>query len=113
VSVPTVLVVPLSLDELGVLVRNAVDAALAARAPAPSTVPLVDRREIAHALAVSAATVTRMTAEGMPHVFVGASPRYALDEVRAWLGERGRHGTKAKPSSGPIAGVRLLSRGAK
>ena len=72
--------------------------------------PLVDRHEVARLLGVSAATITRMTAEGMPHVFAGASPRYAPEEVRAWLATRGRKGTKTKGSKATVAGVRLLSR---
>jgi hypothetical protein len=114
VSPPTVLVVPVSLDELVALVYNAVDAALSARAPAPSTTPLVDKRELARVLNISAATVTRMTAEGMPHIFAGASPRYEIDEVRGWLDARGRRGTLAKPSKREsLPGVRLLSRSAR
>ena len=86
--------------------------ALAAQAtPAPMAAPLLDKRELARALDVSPATIARLTGEGMPHVFVGASPRYALDDVRAWLAARGRQGTSAKPSRREtIAGVRLLSR---
>ncbi len=108
---PTVVVLTLSPEELRALVRAELDAALAAHTPTPSTTPLMDRSELARALAVSPATVTRMTAEGMPHVFAGASPRYALDEVRGWLAERGRRGTQAAPPKREtIAGVRLLSR---
>ena len=95
--------------------RDGAAAALAAHAvPAPSATPLLDKRGLACALLVSAATVTRMTAEGMPHIFAGASPRYSLNEVRAWLAERGRKGTQATPSkSEVIPGVRLLSRGGR
>lgn len=107
-----VLVVTCSLDELRALVRGEVEAALAA-VPPPSTERLADKREAARVLNVSMATVTRMTGEGMPHVFVGASPRYALDEVRAWLDARGRRGTRANESNAEretVPGVRLLSR---
>ncbi len=95
--------------------REGTAKALAAQAtPAPVAAPLLDKRELARAFDVSAATITRLTGEGMPHVFVGASPRYVLDEVRAWLAERGRQGTTAKPSRREtIAGVRLLSRRAR
>jgi hypothetical protein len=113
VSAPAVLVVALTPDELRALIRDELRAVHAEREPAPSAAPLLDRRELGRTLAVSTATVTRLTSEGMPHVFVGDSPRYSIDEVRAWLEARGRQGTKAKPSSGPIPGVRLLSRGAK
>lgn len=94
--------------------REGTAQALAAHAPpAPLTTPLVDRRELARVLGVSAATVTRLTAEGLSCTYVGDSPRYSLHEVRAWLAARGRQGTKAAPSRREtIAGVRLLSRGA-
>ena len=98
-----------------VVVRRLVDELrplITANAPAAAA-PLLDKRGLANALTVSDATVNRMTAEGMPHIFVGASPRYALDEVRAWLDTRGRQGTKTKTSKASIAGVRLLSRGGK
>ncbi len=109
-----VIVVTLSPDELRAVVREELRAALAEHVPAPAAAALVDRHELARMLDVSAATVTRMTAEGMPHVFAGASPRYSLDEVRAWLDARGRRGTKAAPPKREtIAGVRLLSRGAR
>lgn len=110
--VPGVVVVTLSPDELHALVRAAVREALAEQSPAAPAAPLVGRHELARLLGVSAATVTRMTGDGMPHVFAGASPRYAPDDVRAWLAERGRKATKAAParSGVPIPGVRLLSR---
>jgi hypothetical protein len=113
-TAPAVVVLTCSLDELRALVRAEVDAALAERAAAPSTAPLRDKGELARALDVSPATITRLTGEGMPHVFVGASPRYALDEVCAWLAARGRQGTIAKqPRRDTIAGVTLLSRRAR
>ena len=113
-TAPAVVVLTCSLDELRALVRAEIDAALAERAAAPSAAPLRDKGELARALAVSPATITRLTGEGMPHVFVGASPRYSLDEVRAWLAERGRQGTTAKRSRREaIGGVRLLSRRAR
>ena len=110
---PAVLVLSLSADELRSLVREVVREVLAEQAPRPLAPPLVSRHELARLLGVSAATVTRMTAEGMPHVFAGASPRYAVDEVRAWLTERGRKGTSAplRKTAPPLGGVRLLSRG--
>lgn len=110
-TAPTVLLVALSADELRALFRTELDAALATRASAPSTTALVDKRELARALAVSPATITRLVHEGAPHTFVGSSPRFDVGTFRAWLDARGRQGTKAKPSKAPIVGVRLLSRG--
>jgi excisionase family DNA binding protein len=110
---PSVLVLNLSAEQLRALIREVVREVLNEK-PAPSSaLPLVSRHELARLLGVSAATVTRMTAEGMPHVFAGASPRYAAEEVHAWLAQRGRRGTKAAPPSpsAPLTGVRLLSRG--
>jgi hypothetical protein len=109
---PAVLVLALSTDELRSLVRDVVREALSEQEPCAPASPLVSRHELARLLGVSAATVTRMTAEGMPHVFAGASPRYSADDVRSWLAERGRKGTSAslRKTAAPVAGVRLLSR---
>jgi phage terminase Nu1 subunit (DNA packaging protein) len=72
---------------------------------------LVDRRELARQLGVSHATVTRLTREGAPVIYVGQSPRYDVAAFRAWLGERGRREAKAAPARRDnIPGVRLLSR---
>jgi hypothetical protein len=111
VTTPTVLVVPLSIDELRALFRAELDAALAALAP-PTPSPLLDKRGLAHGLGVSVATVTRM---GLPPtLFAGASPRYDLEQVKAYLAARGRNATHAKPSTREvISGVRRLSRGGR
>lgn len=107
---PAGLILALSREDLLALVRDAVRQAIA-QLPSPTTTALVDRHELARLFDVSPATIARMTSDGMPHLFVGTSPRYAPEEVRAWLSERGRKGTKATPSKREtIAGVRLLSR---
>jgi hypothetical protein len=111
VTVPAVLVLTLTLDELRALMRETLDAALAAHAPSMTPLELVDRRELARLLVVAPVTITRLTAEGLPCTYVGESPRYDVVAVRAWLDARGRHGTKAKASKASIGGVRLLSRG--
>jgi excisionase family DNA binding protein len=112
---PSVVVLNLSVEQLRVLVREVVREAMGEKPPSPSATPLVSRHELARLLGVSAATVTRMTSEGMPHVFAGASPRYSVDDVRAWLAQRGRKGTKVRPHGPPtsLTGVRLLSRGSR
>jgi hypothetical protein len=74
--------------------------ALTQQAPAASAAPLVDRHELARLLGVSAATIARMTAEGMPHVFGGAAPRYAADEVRTWLAGRSHDPLYFEPPGG-------------
>lgn len=110
-SPASVVVVTCSLDELRALIREEVSRA--DPAPALPTPPLVDRRELARTLGVSAASVSRLTFDGMPCVYVGASPRYCPADVRTWLDARGQLGTKATPTHAPerLGGVRLLTRG--
>jgi hypothetical protein len=69
--------------------------------------------DLARLESCSRATIRRLVAEGAPVTHIGQSPRFDVQAFRAWLDARGRKGTTAKPSSGPIAGVRLLSRRAK
>ncbi len=92
-SPPAVVVIALALDELRALVRDEVRSVLAEHAPSSATPALVDRHELARLLDVSLATVTRLTNEGGPVTYVGESPRYDVVAFRAWLDERGRHGT--------------------
>lgn len=110
-SAPTVLVLSCSLDDLRALVRGEVAAELTARALAPTTPPSrVTFEELARLESCSRATIRRLVAEGAPVTYVGQSPRFDVEAFRSWLDGRGRQGTKAKPSSASIAGVRLLSR---
>ncbi len=108
-----VLVLSVSEEDLRDLIRSAVRDVLGEQARAATSSPLLARHELARLLSVSTATVARMTAEGMPHSYVGSSPRYLLDQVQTWFQERGRKGTKAAPSKrgSAVPGVRLLSRG--
>lgn len=67
-------------------VRDAVVEAIGTehgRAPA-----LLDRRGLAHALAVGVDTIDRLRREGCPELTVGDAPRFELEAVLAWL--RGR-----------------------
>jgi hypothetical protein len=105
------------LDALVALVaRRVVDELrplVAAVAVAPSTpAARVTLDELARLESCSRATIRRLVAEGAPVTYVGQSPRFDVQAFHAWLDARGRQGTKAKakPSSAPIAGVRLLSR---
>jgi len=109
---PAVLVVTVTVEELRAHMREAVREVLAEQDKPAAASPLVNRHELARLLGVSAATITRMTAEGLPHVFAGASPRYAVDEARAWLLQRGRKGTKAavRAPTAPLLGEHHLSR---
>jgi hypothetical protein len=110
VTAPAVLVLTLTPDELDARIEAAVRRVVAV-AHTPSTpASLLDKRGLADALDVSPATITRLVQEGAPLTFVGSSPRFDAADFRRWLDARGRKGTTAKPSSGPIAGVRLLSR---
>jgi hypothetical protein len=45
-------------------------------------------RQLQDAFSISEGTVKRLRREGMPHYFIGDSPRFMLDEVLMWL--RGR-----------------------
>jgi hypothetical protein len=66
--------------------------------------------ELASLEKCSRATIRRLVSEGAPGVtYLGQSPRFDVEVFRSWLTERGRKGTRAKPSSAPLAGVRLLS----
>lgn len=49
---------------------------------------MLDRRGLAHALAVGVDTVDRLRRDGCPELTVGDSPRFELEQVIAWL--RGR-----------------------
>jgi hypothetical protein len=112
-TAPTVLVLALSPDELRALLRAEVDAALATHSFAATKVPAarVTLDELSRLEACSYATVRRLVAEGAPVTYLGQSPRFDVEAFRAWLEERGRKGTQAKPSKGEaIPGVRLLSR---
>jgi hypothetical protein len=94
--------------------EGAAEALAAHVAAAPSTLSTrLTIDDLAHAERCSRATIRRLMRDGGPHSYLGASPRFELAEWRAWCAERGRRGTKATPSSGPIPGVRLLSRGAR
>jgi hypothetical protein len=100
------------------LVEELLDALLPAPAePAPPSPalsspppPLVDKRELARALAVSVATIDRLDREGQPHVRIGDAKRYDVAAVLAWHRERSARADA--PEAGPIAlsGVKLLSR---
>lgn len=86
--------IPCSLDELGALIEARLEAVLAAQAPAPV---LLDRAGVARALDVSTASVSRLVADGMPHVLVGDHARFKLADVIAWLESRSRERRSDKP----------------
>jgi hypothetical protein len=86
--------------------------------PSPSPPQLIDKRELARALAVSVATIDRLDREGQPHVRIGDAKRYDLAAVLLWHRERSAEappsalGPPGSPRShAPVAlsGVRLLS----
>ncbi len=72
-------------------------------AVAPTHDPLVDRREIARLLAVSQATIDRLTRAGMPYIPVGDVRRYDLDTCRGWLVEHRQRPAEQASTSGPRA----------
>ena len=107
----TTAIVVVSLDELRATITTVVCAVLDARTPAPTQSTRVALDELARLEGCSRATIRRLVAEGGPVHYLGASPRFDLDEWRAWCDARGRHGTTAAPSkTTSIVGVRLLSR---
>jgi hypothetical protein len=103
--------------------REGVAEALQTQAPvAPKTViPLINKKDLAHALGVSIASVDRLSRDGrIPWVPVGDVRRFDLEAVRQALRAQAPGPVKADgpptPSSAsacddaPIPGVRLLSR---
>lgn len=48
---------------------------------------LITPADLAMALSVSSATVTRLVQRGCPHVLLGSARRFRLAEVVAWLKE--------------------------
>jgi len=86
-------------------------------APKPVT-PLVDKKTLAHALAVSTAKVDRLVKKGeIAYVMVGEVRRFDLEAVRIALAKRQEreNGAGSAPDlarvSAEPSGVRLLSRG--
>ncbi len=89
--------------------------------PSPRPMPLVDKRELALSLGVSAATIDRLCRQGrIPFILVGEVRRFDFDAVRAALE------TKPEPADAPAnpasqsaprdrlgANVRMLSRGTR
>lgn len=63
--------------------------------PAPARKPLVDQAELATYLNVDVRTIYAMRQKGCPHVFVGDSPRFDIDQVMAWL-EKNPRATRRK-----------------
>ena len=56
---------------------------------APDRPPLKNQAELAQHLGCDVRTVFALRKKGCPHVFVGDSPRFDLDEVMVWLKEQG------------------------
>jgi hypothetical protein len=84
---PARLVVTLTLGELTELVREAALQAVADLAePAPA---LLDRAALARELRVSTGMVDRLRHEGLPVIWLGASPRFELAACVEWLRARG------------------------
>jgi hypothetical protein len=113
-TAPTVVVLTVSREELGELVREAVREALAECRPSPT--PPTARltiAQLAEAERCSRATINRLVREGAPVHYSGDSPRFDLAEWRAWNDERARREACAPrlPAHRElIPGVRLLTR---
>jgi hypothetical protein len=80
------MLVTMTTEELRAMLRDVVNAELAAMRKAPA---LLDRRAMAEALGVSPAQVDWLrTVKGMPSVAVGKkAPRYNLAKCLQWLEE--------------------------
>ena len=78
-------------DELAEIVAQAVrDGAQATSHPNPKA--LTTRQLQAH-YSISEGTVKNLRRAGLPHYFIGDSPRFDQDSVHAWLLEHGQVGT--------------------
>jgi hypothetical protein len=86
--VPAPLLVTLTSDDLRALVAEAVAEALADRPPEAATPALLTQRQLAKTLNVSERSVYSFRSEGMPHLMIGESPRFALVECLAWFRTR-------------------------
>ncbi len=51
---------------------------------------LLTKKELAEVLKISEVSVNRFLAKGMPHIKVGASVRFQLNEVLNWFKERSK-----------------------
>jgi excisionase family DNA binding protein len=101
--------------------REGAEQALAAEhaGEPPALTPLLDKRELAHALRISTAKVDRLCRDGrIPFVAVGDVRRFDLSAVLAALPQQRR--TPDGPTVAPLVmrkqvltGVRLLSRGSR
>jgi excisionase family DNA binding protein len=81
-------VVLLTPDELEKLIKSAVESALAEQSPVQHPA-LLTKSRLATELGCSVKNIERLIRDkGLPVVRVGESPRFDLDEVRAWLGSK-------------------------
>jgi hypothetical protein len=70
------------------IVRAEIESALEDLDDRPAPVgppPLIDRKALATALAVSLPTIDRLREKGLPTIMVCDAPRFDLAQVRAWL----------------------------
>ena len=93
----------MSLDEaLSNFIRNEVREAVAsalALTPAPKCEPIVaTTNQLCELLSICPATVHRFRKAGMPHFFLGDSPRFNTAEVRAWIVANPSTGGRGKKS---------------
>lgn len=79
-------VVVVSITELREAIRDAVAEATEGKPRAGSR--LLDRAALAEALSCSVAQVDKLRQQGMPCLYVGASPRFVFDDCVRWLSEQ-------------------------
>lgn len=85
---PNPMLVQLTAADLREIVRSELADLLAAREAESTNPALLDSTGLAQALDVSTTHVRKITNEGCPTVMVGASRRYELPKVLAWLDSR-------------------------
>lgn len=72
-------------EQMALIVREAVAEALEALGPAVGNRKLLNRVELARALTCSPTQVDKLRRAGLPHLRVGDSPRFDIDECIQWL----------------------------
>lgn len=73
--------------ELSALIAEAVQQATKeTKAPNPRALTV---QQLQDTYAISVGTVKRLRKLGLPHYFIGDSPRFSLDEVHRWILEHG------------------------
>jgi len=69
--------------ELAAVIAEALQVAIAGtKVPNPKA---LTNKQLQEQYSISPGTVKRLRRQGMPHFFIGDSPRYSADDVHAWI----------------------------